>query len=382
MRSNMLRSQSVTVVCASVACFALPCLAATGDSFSFAVIADPHIAGGPTATSAQRLQQAVDWLNVHRQAEQIDMVFVVGDNGWSAGMSTAKNILDTLQMPYAPMMGDNEIHAGDDTAFQNAYEPVFQSLEALAADPNSGFSAWDKAPGPVYVPSVDDTRYLQNYGFTYRGVNFACLDWVKRDVSVGYAEDASLHDFAGGTLPWLGDYLESAQKDKLENTVMLSHHPMFTLGGQLGVIAAAAGMFAPSEMAAIEALLLDPNQNYADYVALNFGGHLHSGGYCPENADPNLIELHLPLYEFDPNDYDPNGPLQFLPLPGYDLYIVDDTHNDPHGQEYDPVRLNLVTVHEQADAFTYENRIIAVPEPASALLLSLAGVVVARRRRC
>ncbi len=381
MRRNDVNGKVLGFVCALVGLLAVPCRAATGDSFSFAVVADPHIAGGPTGTSAQRLQEAVDWINAHRSAEQIDIVFVVGDNGWGAGMGTAKDILDSLDMPYAPLMGDNEIHAGDDAAFQSAYEPLFDSLEALTQEGTSGFSAWKKAAGPVYVPSIDDTCYLQNFGFTYRGVNFACLDWVKRDLSVGFGEDAATHNFTGGTLPWLGDYLATMPKDKHENTVMLAHHPMFTLGGEVGIIAAASGAFAPGEMAEIEGLLLDPNHSYDEYVSVAFGGHFHTQGYLPEDADPNLIELHLDNYSFDPNDYDPNGPIQFVPLPGYELHLVDDTHYDPHGLPDDPIRLNLVTVEEQADAFSYTNRVIIVPEPTAGLLFAAVGLLRARRRR-
>jgi hypothetical protein len=359
-----------------------PAAASPGDSFSYAVIADPHVSGGPDSSPAQRLQQAVDWVNAHRDQENIDLVFVVGDIGWSGNAVTAKSILDGLDMPYAPVIGDDEIAAGAELEFRDTFEPVYQSLEAMAGDPGSGFSNWTKAPGPVWNPDIGDWSTFQNFAFDYRGVHFVGLDWVLRDMSIGIGEEAELHDFAGGTFPWFTNYVETCSKDKQENIVMFAHHPMLTLGGEWGEILAALGAFAPGEFQQLSDFLTDPAQDYGNYVYAAYTGHFHSQGYLPEDADPNNSAMSIRGYEFDPNDYDPNGPIQLLPLPGYDLYIIDDTHIDPPSNLDDPISLELVTVTEGLAGFSYDSRAIIVPEPVTAALLFLAaGIYRGRPRR-
>lgn len=127
-------------------------------------------------------------------------------------------------------------------------------------------------------------------------------------------------------------------------------------------------------------MLNDPNHSYRDYVSAAYTGHYHSQGFLPENGDPNLVELLVRGYQFDPNDYDPNGPLQLIPPPGYDLYIVDDTHIDPSGNLDDIISLQLVTVTEGETGFTYDSRQIIVPEPSTVGLV-LVGEVIRRCRR-
>lgn len=131
----------ISLVCLGVtwSVLASPSVAATGDSFSYVVIADPHVSSGSaTSSAAHRLQQAVEWVDDHRQSENIDLSFVVGDIGWNEGLPVAKSILDGLTVPYAPLIGDDDVHGSDgngDLEFYNTFAPVYQSLEALAQDP-------------------------------------------------------------------------------------------------------------------------------------------------------------------------------------------------------------------------------------------------------
>ncbi len=367
----------ITSCLAACAMLISPLAAATGDSFSFAVIADPHISGGAGSTAAQNLQQTVDWVNAHRQQEDIDLVFVVGDIGWNNGLDTAKTILDGLDVPYAPLIGDNEVYYHNEERFNDTFAPVYESLAALAQDPNSGLSNWQKASNPVWNPDYGEWSNLQNFAFDYGGVHFACLDWVPRDTTSTLVEHASLNDFEGGTLPWLEDYLASCSTDKQENIVMMAHHPMYTLGGALGTMIASLAAFSPSDFDQLSALLNDPNHDYADYVYAAYTGHYHNEAFLPEDADPNYVVLELngtPL--FDPNTYDPNGSIQLVPLPGYDLYVLEDTHEDPP-------YLKLVTVTEGEISFAYDSRTIAVPEPVTGCLMcvgALGGLARSRRR--
>jgi len=351
-----------------------PLCAATGDSFSFAVIADPHLSGGPESDSGQKLQQCIDWINAHRGQENIDLVFAAGDLGFGdngADLQTAKSLLDGLEVPYVPLIGDNEIQFGDEQNFASLFEPVYQSLAALASDPNSRLSNWDKAPTQVWNPQIDDWSYFQNFAFDYGGVHFSCLDWCSRNDDLG--EDADLHDFEGGTWSWFSDDIAHCPKDKEENIVMVSHNPMFTLGGILGEILSNGGALSTAEFAQFSAFLEDPNHDYGAHVQAAYAGHFHYQGFLPEDADPNRIVLPAPDALFDPNlTADPNL-IEILPLPGHDLYVVGATH-------LDPVRFELVTVTERETDFAYTSRSIVLPEPTTAGLL-LTAVAIRRHRR-
>jgi hypothetical protein len=365
-REEMLDPQFRWLILFLVSCgVAAPsALSATGDSFSFVVIADPHVTGGPSTEKSVHLQQAVDWVNAHRQQHNIKLTFAVGDVAWGAGLPTAKGVLDGLSVPYAPLIGDDEVQAGSELAFNTTFQPDYESLAALSQDPNSGLSNFQKAGAPVWNPEINGWSTFQNFAFDFGGVHFASLDWVPRS-TVGYAEDADLHDFAGGTWPWFTDYVANCSKGKTENVVMLAHHPMFTLRGEVGEMLAAFGAFSPQEWEMFDGFLGDPNYNYGDYLYAAYTGHLHSEGFLPQDADPNYISMSR--LDFDPNAYDPNGPIQFVPLPGYDLYIVDDTFEDTP-------RLELVTVTEGETGYSYVSTCITVPEPSTAMVL-LAGAV-------
>jgi len=345
---------------------------ATGDSFSFVVLADPHVYGDLRSPSSQRLQQCVEWVNRNRQAYGIELTFVVGDIGFGgngAHVQTAKTILDGLTVPYAPIIGDNDILTPEDEVhFANTFEPVYQSLAA-----NPQFSNWSRGPVRVWDPDVGVYDYLQNFAFEYRGVHFVCPDWCDRETITwpGHdpirREDAELHDFPGGTWPWFTDYITHCSKTKFENIVMLAHHPMHTYKGALAPLAS-YGAFALAEFVQIRSFLNDPNHDYRPYVALAYAGHYHSDVYFPADMDPNRITINGE--PFDPNVIDPNC---LVRLPGYDLYITDAVWDDE-------VRLYLVQVTEQADGFSYVSTSLLVPEPAVAWFL-LFGEAVRRAVR-
>ena len=60
-------------------------------------------------------------------------------------------------------------------------------------------------------------------------VNFVCLDLVTRAHAPpeypGIGPEAHLHEFEGGTWPWLVDHLELHPPGGYKNTIFLSHHP-------------------------------------------------------------------------------------------------------------------------------------------------------------
>ncbi|MFV1957996.1 MAG: metallophosphoesterase [Planctomycetota bacterium] len=228
--------------------------------FSFVVLADPHVSWAPDA--AQRLEACIDWIEANRDARAIEVVLVVGDLGTPG---KAKQVLDGLDVPWVPVIGDNVIQGGGEATFDATFEPQY---DALATD----FPTFVRSPTPV-PNGAGDAFYLQNFSFDHGGVHFIGLDWCTRTIGGATAEQADLHDFPGGTLPFLAADLAACPKDRLENVVLLSHHPMHdVLDG--------AGSFSPGELDAVEATTAP----YADHVVADFAGHYHFAWKDRENA--------------------------------------------------------------------------------------------------
>jgi hypothetical protein len=366
-----------------------PTLAAqVGNSFSFVIIADPHIRWSHYALNKRRLERCVDWVNRHRDDENIHLAFVLGDIGWESmgtklNIETARDVLDTLAVPYVPLIGDDDILFGrNGLDFAVTFERVYQSLESLAFDPASGWANWRK--GPVAVPSPyvgGGYCYFQNLAFEYRGVQFICPDWCSRDGSRSIFktqdDDSDLHDFAGGTWPWFTQCLAECPKDKKENIVILSHNPMVTLKGGWFMRTVAEGLaFSRAEFDKLSAFLNDPIQRYGDHVSAVYSGHVHFQAYLPQNADPARIELPRWLVDLMS---EPTARKAFPQLPGYDLYTIQAPHVPypafgPPTHPKDEVRLQLVTATEGETEFSYLSRSILVPAASDTESLARADV--------
>ena len=74
------RVHSKKPVLALVALVMLGGARACGETFSFAVIADPHING--SADHNAKFETAIDYIIRSKDSEDIQLVFVVGDIGW------------------------------------------------------------------------------------------------------------------------------------------------------------------------------------------------------------------------------------------------------------------------------------------------------------
>ena len=93
------------------------------EEFSVVILADPHVS--QSGEYEERLRTTVEWINTHQQEEGIAFVAVLGDVGWDSGLELAHDALEELDVPYLPIIGDNEVHFGDEqrffTIFENAY---------------------------------------------------------------------------------------------------------------------------------------------------------------------------------------------------------------------------------------------------------------------
>ena len=218
--------------------------------FTFAVIADSHITSNPD--NEARLQSALDWIDAEAGPRGIELAVVLGDIAWGDGLETARGQLDGLTVPYVPVIGDNEIHGGSEAAFDETFEPQYETLSATLTD-------WSRAPTPSADPDTGGDSYFQNHGFTHRGVRFIGLDWCVRGDDGIVGETGDLHDFDGGTLPWLEQQLAPTADGPLDSVLMLSHIPM------------QIGLFDLDELARLEQVM-EPHRGQ---LAANLAGHVH-----------------------------------------------------------------------------------------------------------
>lgn len=266
--------------------------------FTLAVLADPHIT--TDEDRADRLAAAVAWVNEGLQREQIELCVVLGDIGWDGALPASKSLLDALQVPYVPVLGDNEIVFDSEAAFDETYAPQY---EALAAE----LTGWRRAPTPVEHPSTGADAWLQNAAFEHRGVHVLMLDWNVRGQEGILSEFADVHDFAGGTLPFLQAELASVEATAHgESVLMLSHVPMML------------GAFDTVEWAALGAVV----RPRANLVAANLAGHLH-GNLTREGDD-------------------------------FDVHVTDATWDDE-------VTVRLVRVWRDGKRMSYEHELVTVP---------------------
>ena len=64
--------------------------------------------------------------------------------GWGEGLATAKDLLETLTVPYLPIIGDNEIIYGDEANFADVFASQMEWLAGNTEDWNyGGQSVWN-----------------------------------------------------------------------------------------------------------------------------------------------------------------------------------------------------------------------------------------------
>lgn len=266
-----------------------------GDSFTFVQLTDLHIgegvndygttgyddsaSSGNEGAPAQRLREAVSWINTNKETRNIAFVIVTGDmtdSGEKSEFLKAKEILDTLTIPYIPMLGNHDVWPytssqeasspiGDEY-FKDIFAPVFTSL-------GSSFSGWSDGTRltRVWNSENDCYCYFQNFSFNYRGYHFMFADFnARQHAPFGYkgvGPEANLYDFTGGTWQWFtADYNNFSPKGN-DNILIFAHHPL-TKDIYGGIVS-----FSVGEYNKIANFLNDNNKK--NYTGLWNAGHLH-----------------------------------------------------------------------------------------------------------
>ncbi len=273
--------------------------------FAFAIIADPHVVG--TGENFDRLQKAVAWINAERASRGIALVLVLGDLGWGSGggLGMAQKILDKLEIPYVPIVGDNEVVFGSEEEYDTLFAPHYAEL----AKQLQGF---ERAPTPTVDPADGKKSWFQNLAFDYGGVRFVGLDWAARVPGEIASEQGDLHDYPGATFPWLVKQMAALGQRPDESVVLFTHIPMHE----------SPGGFMKDEWKAI----VDVIAPVGHLVSAAFGGHYH----------------------FDYEQLEEDA--------GMTLYVTASPFNGP-------LRVRVVKVLGNGAAFAYEHELIDVPFP-------------------
>ena len=238
--------------------------------FAFAVLADCHITEGSGGEHQARLDRAVSWIWENAAERDIQLVVVLGDIAWNEGFSPAVASLSALPLPWVPILGDNEIQSLDEAAFHAAFAPQTAAL----AD---SLDQWTQAPTPVPNPQRGGESAFQNLGFDFGGLRFLGVDWSSREIGGVYSETPDLHDFPGGTWPWLRGELAQLQDRPESSVVLLSHMPLFDGPGGLTV-----------DEVPVDLDTLAPHR---DALWANLAGHLH--GDSSMDWEEAGIEVHV-----------------------------------------------------------------------------------------
>jgi hypothetical protein len=299
--------------------------------FSIAVIADPHCTGGQEHWD--RLDSAVNWVNENKDAKKIELVVLVGDMAWGGSyLSNIRQRLEGLTMPYLPVIGDNEVNAGDEATFNTVFSSHFDYLASLFGD------SWAKSPVPVLDPRTGQHLYLQNYSFDYKGLHIMCTDWGTRNPGPGLeSEQAELFDFEGGTWPWFKQDMESSIGEAQNNILVFSHHPMH-VSPVYPLIRADLGAFSVNDFKTITNFTLP----FKDYFYANYAGH-----------------YHVPWY-------------QDVSQGGYKLYVVRSLHQPSqlaNTQMLEEPTLELINVTRKGSVFSYKNLLAFLNQTGKELIL-------------
>ena len=192
------------------------------EEWSFAIITDLHIGreysdyNGESYYLTKRLEEVVKWINENHEyvGYNIKFVMVLGDisndEGRLSDFRKAKDILDNLEIPYFPVIGNHDIEKGKGAKnYLDTFSKEFFVSQFRRLGLNEGEDWWE-----------DRDADLQNYAFTYREMNFVCLDFVKRYGALilpWEKAEAVAHDV---TKNWLKEHISKS------NVVLFSHHPL------------------------------------------------------------------------------------------------------------------------------------------------------------
>jgi hypothetical protein len=281
------------------------------EPFSFAIITDIHVGRNFSDYGAEgwadydletgkaingdegdfnyvtdRLVATVNWLNENYAKGNIKFLVILGDISDSAEMSEffrAKKILDNLQIPYIPLIGNHDVWASiGNSCLPPQMTQILEKLPFCQGKAGETPCTQIGTSGQEYFErifwqedynkkNIDHIRslfsnswqrqkensavfpYLQNYFFSYQGVYFIALDYANRESNCV----ASFGEPFSATSNWLVDNLKGRNGQKV---IIFSHYPHLIAGG--------------IDPITVDKFVIDVNKSGAK--VLNFAGHVHN----------------------------------------------------------------------------------------------------------
>jgi len=254
------------------------------EKWSFAIITDLHIGrgypdyGGPGYDDGdtgqdyyltERLRKVVEWINDNKSKYNIKFVIVLGDisdSGEYSELKKAKDILDELDVPYVPVIGNHDVlpyteYEEYDVPFggypigREWFEEIFDDTFENCSE---FFENWRKQQ----VDEPGNPPHLQNYAFSYRGMHFIILDCVASNPFIGppkgVGSDAVLYK---ETENWLRERLNEWRGEKV---ILISHHPLNE---------SITKAFSTNELKDVCEIIKE-----SGCEVVNFAGHIHGSG--------------------------------------------------------------------------------------------------------
>jgi 3',5'-cyclic AMP phosphodiesterase CpdA len=183
-----------------------------------------------------RLRNTVAHINSLSENEKIDFVMVSGDltdSGEFSEFMKAKEILDKLNIPYFPLIGNHDVwpytrfHEADapigDQLLNEVFDDHFEQLALLFPDD------FTDNRNIKTISADGHTMFLQNYSFVLGGYRIVFCDFgtrvhAPRDLP-GVGPQADLFDFENGTFQWLKSELQKAEQSN-QKVIVSSHFPL------------------------------------------------------------------------------------------------------------------------------------------------------------
>jgi len=225
------------------------------------------------------LRQSVKWINEHTDSLKIRFVIVTGDLADSDEKSElykCKQILDSLIIPYIPLIGNHDVWPYTDSYSTEAPGPFGDSIFNIIFAQHftslaNTFSGWDDGTRltSIYDPDASYYNYFQNFSFEYGNYLFILGDFAPRTPAPfwqpGVGPDANIHDFTGGSWQWLKNKIINYPDKRYENILLFSHFPLTK------DVASMIYSFSQAEYTTITDFL----STYRDNIGMWCAGHIH-----------------------------------------------------------------------------------------------------------
>jgi 3',5'-cyclic AMP phosphodiesterase CpdA len=296
--------------------------------FSFVHLSDLHIGEGfddygtpgwndapppgDVGYAAQRLRKSVNWINRHADSLRIRFVMATGDltdSGEKSEFLKCREILDELQIPYIPLIGNHDVwpytrseeapDALGDRFFNLVFDDVIGGNSAY-------FSRWDNGTRheEVIQPETEKKHQFQNFSFSFHGYRFIVTDFGTRRHAgrgePGVGPSADLHDFPGGSLSFLRQQLKETDSST-KAVFIFSHWPLMKEPIRFHFA------FDSKEYGALAELLFP----YKEKVSTWFSGHLHRS-FAQHVTLPGSGESVIHCQETSANKKHGNGYLRIV----------------------------------------------------------------------